>query len=97
MLVSYRRQSFQADKGQLRLTIDLGVAYYRVTSLTDLAQPLARSALGAAVGREPHAVVEIKRLGSLPSWLEQTLLELGAPAISFSKFVAASEALLGPG
>jgi len=94
VLVSYRRQSFQADEGQLRVTIDLGVTYHRVpTSLSDLAEPLARSALGAAVGGEPRAVVEIKRLGSLPSWLEQTLLEMGAAAISFSKFVAASEAL----
>ena len=96
VLVSYRRQSFQADEGQLRVTIDLGVTYHRVpTSLSDLAEPLARSALGAAVGGEPRAVVEIKRLGSLPSWLEQTLLEMGAAAISFSKFVAASEALRG--
>lgn len=96
VLVSYRRRSFQADEGQLRVTIDLGVTYHRApTRLSDLAEPLARSALGAAVGGEPRAVVEIKRLGSPPSWLEQTLLEMGAAATSFSKFVAASEALRG--
>lgn len=96
VLVRYRRQSFQADESQLRVTIDLGVTYHRVpTSLMDLTEPLARRAAGAAVGGEPRAVVEIKRLGSLPSWLEQTLFETGVPASSFSKFVAASEALRG--
>ncbi|HEU5074958.1 MAG TPA: polyphosphate polymerase domain-containing protein [Polyangiaceae bacterium] len=96
VLVSYRRRAFQVDEGQLRVTIDLGIEYHRVpTSLTDLKGPLAQSALGAAAGREPRAVVEVKRLGSLPSWLEQTLRETGAPATPFSKFVAANEALHG--
>ncbi|HEY6725530.1 MAG TPA: VTC domain-containing protein, partial [Polyangiaceae bacterium] len=96
VLVSYRRQSFQADEGQLRVTIDRDVAYHRLpASLTHWAKPLVRSALGAAVGAEPRAVVEIKRRGSLPSWLDRVLLEVGAPAISFSKFVAANEAVHG--
>lgn len=95
VLVSYHRQSFEADAGQLRVTIDRGIAYHRSPKSLDLALPLARSTLGAALGGEGRAVVEIKRLGPLPSWLEETLEKMGVPAVSFSKFVAAGEALGG--
>jgi hypothetical protein len=41
-------------------------------------------------------VVEVKRRTALPAWLTQALADSGSNATSFSKFVAASEAIHGP-
>jgi hypothetical protein len=95
-LVNYRRLSFQNSDSTLRVTIDLGLAFFPVpTDLFRRARPLSKSELGKPASVEPRAVVEVKRLASMPSWLEQTLGDAAGSAVSFSKFVAASEALHG--
>ncbi len=95
-LVNYRRLSFQNPDSTLRVTIDLGLAFFRVPiDLFRRARPLSKSELGKPAGVEPRAVVEVKRLAAMPSWLEQALSDSAGSAVSFSKFVAASEALHG--
>lgn len=95
-LVNYRRLSFQNDDSTLRVTIDLGLSFFAVPpDLFERARPLSRSALGQAAGVEPRAVVEVKRLAALPDWLSEVLREAAGNAASFSKFVAASEAVHG--
>jgi hypothetical protein len=95
-LVSYRRLSFQNADSTLRVTIDLGLSYFAVPpDLFRRARPLSRSELGKPAGISPQAVVEVKRRGSLPSWLAEALDSSAGPAVNFSKFVAASGALYG--
>jgi hypothetical protein len=95
-LVNYRRLSFQNAESTLRVTIDLGLAYFAVPGdLFERASPLTRSELGKPVGVEPRAVVEVKRLATEPDWLLLALGEAAGPACSFSKFLAASEAVHG--
>lgn len=95
-LVNYRRLSFQNADSTLRVTIDLGLSYFAVPpDLFRRARPLSRSELGRPMGSEPHAVIEVKRRGPLPGWLEQALFAAAGNPRVFSKFVAASEALYG--
>ncbi len=95
-LTSYRRLSFQNPDSTLRVTIDLGLAFYRVPpDLFRRARPLSKSELGTPAGVEARAVVEVKRRAGLPAWLEQALTQAGAGPVTFSKFVAASEAVHG--
>ena len=95
-LVNYRRLSFQNPDSTLRVTIDLGLSFFPVPAdLFRRARPLSRSELGRAAGGEKRAVVELKRLAPLPDWLAQALGEAGGGAVTFSKFVAASEAVHG--
>lgn len=95
-VVNYRRLSFQNEDSTLRVTIDIGLSFFRVPAdLFRRTRPLSRSELGAPAGVEPRAVVEVKRRSALPAWLEQALGDAGAGQISYSKFVAASEAIHG--
>jgi hypothetical protein len=93
-IVNYRRLSFQNPESTLRVTIDLGLAFFSVPAdLFRRVRPLSKSELGPAAGVEKRAVVEVKRLAKVPSWLEQALGDSGGSPVSFSKFVAASEAV----
>lgn len=95
-LVNYRRLSFQNQDSTLRVTVDLGLAFYPAPAdLFRRARPLSRSELGRPAGSEQRAVVELKRLAPLPSWLGRALDDAGGGAVGFSKFVAASEAVHG--
>ncbi|HVY29065.1 MAG TPA: VTC domain-containing protein [Polyangiaceae bacterium] len=95
-LVNYRRLSFQNADSTLRVTVDLGLSYFPVpVDLFRRARPLSKSELGPRAGAETRAVVELKRLAPLPGWLEQALAQANSSAVTFSKFVAASEAVHG--
>ncbi len=96
-VVNYRRLSFQNPDSTLRVTIDVGLAFFPVPAdLFRRARPLSRSELGKPAGSEPRAVIEVKRRGPLPEWLARALADSSTGAVSFSKFVAASKALHGP-
>jgi hypothetical protein len=95
-IVNYRRLAFQNEDATLRVTIDVGLSFFGVPpDLFRRTRPLSRSELGKPAGVEPRAVIEVKRRGALPAWLAQTLADVGGAAASFSKFVAASEAVHG--
>ncbi len=95
-LVNYRRLSWQEPNGSLRVTLDLGLAFYPAPAdLWSRSSALVRSSLGRASGMESCAVLEIKRLAPLPGWLEQALRQTGASPTHFSKFVAAGKAVHG--
>jgi hypothetical protein len=95
-VVNYRRVSYQNADSTLRVTIDVGLAFFRVPpDLFRRTRPLSRTELGVPAGIEKRAVVEVKRRSALPAWLEQALSDAGSGPQSFSKFVAASEAIHG--
>jgi len=95
-VVNYRRLSFQDVVGSLRVTVDLGLAFYAPpVDLWTREQPLVRSTLGRAKGSEPCAVVEVKRRVGMPSWLRAALERAGVRAVPFSKFVAATGSVHG--
>jgi hypothetical protein len=97
-LVNYRRLSYQEPDGSLRVTVDLGLAFYAVPpDLWSREQALVRGALGRACSNEKSAVVEVKRRAALPAWLVQALDSAGARPASFSKFVAAAGVVHGSG
>ena len=93
-VVNYRRLSFQNPDSTLRVTVDLALSFFRVPAdLFRRTRPLSRSELGAPAAVEPRAVVEVKRRCALPAWLEQALGDAADGQVSYSKFVAASEAI----
>jgi hypothetical protein len=93
-LVNYRRLSWQAADGTLRVTLDLGLSFYAPPAeLWSLERALVRDSLGAARGREGYLVLEVKRTGPVPAWLEQALSAAGLSPVNYSKFVAAGRAL----
>lgn len=95
-LVNYRRLSYQNPDATLRVTVDLGLAFFAVPAdLFRRARPLSRSELGKPVGVETRAVVEVKRRAPLPPWLSRALSDAAGTSTSFSKFVAASGAVHG--
>jgi hypothetical protein len=95
-IVNYRRLAYQNEDATLRVTIDVGLSFFRVPpDLFRRSRPLSKSELGKPCGVEPRAVVEVKRLAPLPGWLSQALADAGGGAANFSKFVAASEAIHG--
>jgi hypothetical protein len=95
-IVNYRRLAYQNDDATLRVTIDVGLSFFRVPpDLFRRTRPLSRSELGKPCAVEPRAVVEVKRRAALPGWLSQALEDAGSATTSFSKFVAASEAIHG--
>lgn len=95
-VVNYRRLSFQNADSTLRVTIDVGLSFFRVPAdLFRRTRPLSRSELGAPVATEPRAVVEVKQRTAMPGWLAQALTDAGTAPASFSKFVAASGAIHG--
>jgi hypothetical protein len=95
-LVNYRRLPWQSEDGELRVTLDVDLAYY--PSPADLWQrgtALVRETLGGACKREAFGVLEVKARGAIPAWLRAQLAEVGADQRPFSKFEAASEAVRG--
>jgi hypothetical protein len=97
-LVNYRRLAWQNESSTLRVTMDLGVAYYAPPSdLWTRARALTRASLGAAYGGEPALVIEVKLRDSFPTWLAQTLHAAGAVETPFSKFISATRAVYGDG
>lgn len=95
-LVNYRRLSFQDAEGNLRVTLDLGLAFYAAPpELWTRERPLERSGLGVARATLPTAVLEVKRRAALPSWLSALVEETGLESSAFSKFVAAARAVHG--
>jgi hypothetical protein len=92
----YRRLSFQDEAGSLRITLDLGLAFYAPPKeLWTRERPLERSLLGAPRATLPTAVLEVKRRAALPGWLSELVGTQGFEASSFSKFVAAARAVHG--
>ena len=95
-IVNYRRLSYQNPDSTLRVTIDLGLAFFPVPpDLFRRPRPLSKAELGKPAGVEPRAVVEVKRRAFMPIWLEQALAAASGSSVSYSKFVAASEAVHG--
>ncbi|MCX5745304.1 MAG: polyphosphate polymerase domain-containing protein [Proteobacteria bacterium] len=95
-LVSYRRIAWQDPAGELRVTIDNGLAFYAPPDdlwIRDWA--LLRSTLGPAVGTEPRRVLELKSHGALPAWLLDVLRAEQVEPLAYSKFDAASSAVHG--
>jgi len=95
-LVNYRRQAWQDDDGELRLTIDTGLSFFAPPAdLWQRRKALVRESLGPAVATEARRVLEIKTRGPAPSWLRDLLAQLVLAPIGFSKFEAASAAVHG--
>jgi len=95
-VVNYRRLSWQSADAHLRVTIDLGLTYYAPPAdLWTREHALVRSTLGTPLGRQNHAVLEIKLHDAMPNWLEETLEGAGVRPMPFSKFESASRALAG--
>lgn len=95
-LVNYRRLSWQSLTGDLRVTVDRGLAYYEPPAdLWTRHQALVRSTLGPLRGTERHAVLEIKHRAQLPEWIAEALARAGVSSVPFSKFVAAAAVVQG--
>jgi hypothetical protein len=95
-VVSYRRLSWQLPDGTLRVTLDLDLAFFRPSDdLFTRVEPLERGRLGVPALVHDRAVLEVKRRGVTPAWLEQALERAAAEPSRFSKFVAASHAVHG--
>lgn len=94
-VVNYRRIAWQDADGTLRLTLDLGLAFFRPPAdLWSRRTALTRESLGPAVASEEGAILEVKSRGALPDWLAGRLPAEGMGE-RFSKFVAASGAVHG--
>jgi hypothetical protein len=94
-VVNYRRIAWQDGEGSLRLTLDLGLSFFRPPEdLWSRHTALTRESLGDAVGVAAGAVLEVKSRKALPPWLASRLPAAGHDE-GFSKFVAASSAVHG--
>lgn len=95
-LVNYQRVAWQDPLAQLRVTLDFDVAFYKPPEdLWTRTYALLRSTLGPVQGIEPSVIVEVKRRGAVPPWLEATLTACDARESNFSKFVRAGRAVYG--
>jgi len=95
-LVNYRRMAWQDAAGELRITLDTGLSYYRPPAdLWERDWALLRPTLGPAVGSEARRVLEIKSRTDQPAWLRDLLEAQAIQLASFSKFEAASSAIHG--
>jgi hypothetical protein len=95
-IVNYRRLALQDADAHLRVTIDVDVGFYAAPSdLWTRSTALVRGTLGAPLGVEPSALVEVKSAGPAPAWVERELTQLGVRAVSYSKFVHAARAVHG--
>lgn len=95
-VVSYRRLSWQLPDGTLRVTLDLDLAFFAPPGdLFTRVEPLERSRLGVPAQVHDRAVLEVKKRGAMPAWLEHALARSAAEPSRFSKFVAASHAVHG--
>ena len=95
-LVNYRRLAWQDGVGELRVTIDSGLAFYRPPEdLWNRDSALVRPSLGPAVGAEARRVLEVKSHTDPPAWLTALLEGEHVEALRFSKFDAASSSVHG--
>jgi hypothetical protein len=95
-LVNYRRNAWQDPGGELRVTIDTGLAFYAPPpDLWAREWALVRESLGSPVATETRRVLEIKSHADQPTWLVSALEALNIRALPFSKFEAASSAVHG--
>ena len=95
-LVNYRRTAWQDEAGELRVTIDTGLAFYAPPDdLWSRSWALVRPTLGSAVASEQRRVLEIKSRAALPAWLVEALAANHIRPAKFSKFEAASAAIHG--
>lgn len=95
-LVNYRRLAFQDAVGELRVTLDLDIAFYAPPAdLWTRNYALLRHTLGPARGQSRQAIIEVKRHGPAPAWLELALAEAGVQSVGYSKFAAGAQAVNG--
>lgn len=95
-LVNYRRKAWQDAAGELRVTLDTGLSYFRAPAdLWERDSALLRSTLGAPVAQESRRVLEIKSRAEQPAWLTDLLHVHRIALAPFSKFEAASSAVHG--
>lgn len=95
-LVNYRRTAWQDEAGELRVTIDTGLAFYAPPAdLWSRDWALVRPTLGPAVASEQRRVLEIKSRAALPAWLVDALAANHIRPAPYSKFEAASAAVHG--
>ncbi|MEZ4400738.1 MAG: VTC domain-containing protein [Kofleriaceae bacterium] len=95
-LVNYRRQAWQDELGQLRLTLDHGLGMFRPPAdLWARRRSLVRETLGTPVATEARRVLEVKTRGPAPGWLRDVLDARALTPVDFSKFAAASIAVHG--
>lgn len=81
IFIAYDRLSFKAkEDNNLRITIDSNLRY-RYNNLE-----LEKGSDGKKYFDNPHYIMEIKTLGSLPLWLTRILSELKIYPKSFSKY-----------
>lgn len=95
-IVQYRRVALHDELVGLRVTLDVDIAYYAVPPrLFADGRPLVRGTFGAPRAVEPFALLEVKRRGALPPWLQSLLHAYGTEATHFSKFVRAEQLVHG--
>jgi hypothetical protein len=96
-LVNYRRHSWQDPAGTLRVTLDLDLGFFAAPAdLWQRGTALVRGGLGPVRTGERRAVLEVKRrAGAETAWLDHLLRATGVAPVTFSKFVAAAEAIHG--
>jgi len=95
-LVNYRRLAWQDDEADLRVTLDVNLAFYAPPAdLWSREHALVRDTLGVPAGTEARCILEVKTRGDLPAWLGEVLRQTQAEPIAYSKFEEASRALHG--
>lgn len=95
-LVNYRRLAWQSEADDLRVTLDVGLAFFRPPAdLWTRTEALVREALGAPVAEEARAIVEVKALGEIGDHVLAMLGAVGGEEIAYSKFEHASQAVHG--
>lgn len=95
-LVNYRRLAWQDEAGDLRVTLDVGPAFFRPPEdLWSRRHALVREALGTPAGTEPRCVLEVKTRRQPPPWLADLLAKAHARPVAYSKFEEASRAVHG--
>lgn len=93
-VVNYVRQAWQNAEGTLRITLDREVAFFEpVADMWRVPSGLKRQALGRARMVLTDAVLEIKSRGRRPGWLQQRIAGSELSSVSFSKFLAGSNAV----
>jgi len=93
-LVNYRRAAWQDRAGELRVTIDRDLGFFRQPpDIWSRCSALVRESLGEPTAVFDGCVLEVKAHDNVPAWLDACLHEYGIVPVEFSKFVAASTAL----
>lgn len=96
VLVNYQRQAFQDPSCALRVTLDLELSFYAPPAdLWARNTPLIRGTFGTPRAVDRVCLVEVKRRGAMPGWLERALSEANGEPAQFSKFLRAGQAVYG--